>query len=64
MKNQDNKNSPEATNFIVLGSKESKLAETQDKDFKYQLWVCLKTLKTIWINALMKTGKIQTVEMK
>lgn len=45
MKDQDNKHPPEATNPIVLGSKESKLAEVQDKDFKIAIMSMFKDLK-------------------
>ena len=44
MKNQGNKYPPEATNPIVLGSKESALAEAQDKDFKIAIVSMFKDL--------------------
>lgn len=53
MKNQDNKYPPEATNPIVLGSKESILAEVQDKDFKIAVMSMFRDLKdnvNKWLN--------------
>lgn len=62
MKSQDNVPPPDARNPIAIGPEKRNLADTQDKDLKSQLWICLKTWKRIWMNVLMKTMKTQTVE--
>lgn len=62
MNKQDNMSHATISTPIIILPEKSNLADAQDNEFKKINYKHIEGTQRVWINARMKTSKIQTVE--